>query len=208
MTHQPQPERRDGGPRALVVEEEGLVRERAAAMLEGEGFRVCALADPGLFEELEGALGFDLFVIGVPSMERLPERLPRRPLKAPILLLAPVEDAALMGHLRLRAPGIPVADRRLSRPDSLRELLPARERPRGRTLPPAPVRETFAPFGLSERQLEVLDLALRGRSSGEMAKELHVSERTIRNHLHALYERIGVSGRRELLGRFVEGLLG
>jgi DNA-binding CsgD family transcriptional regulator len=43
--------------------------------------------------------------------------------------------------------------------------------------------------------------------SANIAAKLFISELTVRNHLHAIYERVGVSGRRELLGRFVQGLI-
>jgi DNA-binding CsgD family transcriptional regulator len=70
------------------------------------------------------------------------------------------------------------------------------------------VRETFEPFGISVRQLEVLRLSLAGASPAEVGASLFISEPTVRNHLHAIYERVGVSGRRELLGQFVSGLIG
>ena len=69
------------------------------------------------------------------------------------------------------------------------------------------MRRTFGPFGLSERQLEVLSRALLGETSAEVARKLFISELTVRNHLHAIYQRVGVSGRRELLGRFVQALI-
>jgi DNA-binding CsgD family transcriptional regulator len=53
----------------------------------------------------------------------------------------------------------------------------------------------------------VTELALLGESRREIAGRLYVTEMTVRNHLHAIYERVGVSGRRELVGRFVRGLL-
>ena len=65
----------------------------------------------------------------------------------------------------------------------------------------------FGPFGLSERQLEVLGRALLGEGSGAIAGRLFISELTVRNHLHAIYTQVGVSGRRELNGRFVRGLI-
>jgi DNA-binding NarL/FixJ family response regulator len=98
-------------------------------------------------------------------------------------------------------------DRRLTDPDALRRLL----RPAGSAAssPPRPelVREAFAPFGLSERQLEVLERALLGETAPQIAARLYISEVTVRNHLHAIYERVGVSGRRELQGRLLRSLL-
>jgi DNA-binding CsgD family transcriptional regulator len=192
--------------RALLLENEGLTRERATSMLEAEGFTVCTVGDPALFEELRALLRFDLLVLGIPSVEEVPELL-KEPLTDSLLLLAATDDPALLGHLRVLAPGTPVADRGLTRPDTIREALDPTARTAKREFPSDPIRSAFAPFGLSERQLQVLGLALRGGSSREIAAELFVSELTIRNHLHTIYARVGVSGRRELLGRFVQGLL-
>ena len=51
---------------------------------------------------------------------------------------------------------------------------------------------------LSVRQREVALLAARGASNREIAERLVVSVRTVENHLYAVYERLGVAGRREL----------
>ena len=100
-------------------------------------------------------------------------------------------------------------DRGLRDPDALVGALDsALGEPSEASLPTADVvRRAFEPFQLSERQLEVLSSALLGDSSAEIAGKLYISQMTVRNHLHAIYERVGVSGRRELLGRFVRGLV-
>ena len=51
------------------------------------------------------------------------------------------------------------------------------------------------PGGLSTRQVEVLRLAVRGRSNREIAARLHISERTVEHHLEHIYTKIGVSTR-------------
>ncbi|GGC89357.1 DNA-binding response regulator [Tersicoccus solisilvae] len=48
---------------------------------------------------------------------------------------------------------------------------------------------------LSARELEVLDLVARGRSNTEIARELHVSETTVKSHLAHIYPKLGVSSR-------------
>jgi len=100
-----------------------------------------------------------------------------------------------------------VVERQLRDPNALRRALGLDDAARPLLLEPDAVRRAFVEFGLSERQLEVLGLALRGAPSREVARRLFISELTVRNHLHAIYERVGVSGRRELLGRFVQGLM-
>src|SRR5918996_4045792 len=52
---------------------------------------------------------------------------------------------------------------------------------------------------LTRRQLEVARAAASGLSNKEMATQLGLSEGTIKNHLHAIYERLGVDGRIALL---------
>jgi DNA-binding NarL/FixJ family response regulator len=52
---------------------------------------------------------------------------------------------------------------------------------------------------LTRRQFEVARAAARGLSNKELATQLGVSEGTIKNHLHAVYERLGVDGRIPLL---------
>ena len=52
---------------------------------------------------------------------------------------------------------------------------------------------------LSPREREVLDAAIQGLSARDMARQLSLSEATVRSHLSAIYSKLGVSGRIELL---------
>ena len=54
---------------------------------------------------------------------------------------------------------------------------------------------------LSPREREVLDAAIEGLSVRGMARRLTLSEATVRSHLSAIYSKLGVSGRIELLAR-------
>jgi HD-GYP domain-containing protein (c-di-GMP phosphodiesterase class II) len=51
------------------------------------------------------------------------------------------------------------------------------------------------PSGLTRREEEVLALAAVGRSSREIAQELTISPKTVRNHLEHIYAKAGVSNR-------------
>jgi two-component system nitrate/nitrite response regulator NarL len=56
------------------------------------------------------------------------------------------------------------------------------------------------PFSeLSGRQQEVIALVCDGLSNGEIAKKLRVAEGTIKIHLHAIFEKLGVRSRMELM---------
>ncbi len=51
------------------------------------------------------------------------------------------------------------------------------------------------PCGLTDREVEVLQLAARGRSTAEMAEALHVSPKTVAHHLEHIYVKTGARNR-------------
>ena len=57
------------------------------------------------------------------------------------------------------------------------------------------LRETTDRPALTEREGEVLKLLAEGRTAQKIGNELHLSEATIKTHLHNLYEKLGVSDR-------------
>jgi DNA-binding CsgD family transcriptional regulator len=56
-------------------------------------------------------------------------------------------------------------------------------------------------YGLSRREREVASLVLRGRSTAEIAGELHVSAYTVQDHLKAIFAKVGVTSRRQLVAQ-------
>jgi two-component system response regulator DesR len=52
---------------------------------------------------------------------------------------------------------------------------------------------------LSEREVEILRLAKRGLPNPQIAQALHLSPGTVRNHLSAIYRKLGVHSRHEAL---------
>ena len=48
---------------------------------------------------------------------------------------------------------------------------------------------------LSGREIEVLELVARGGSNKELARELHLSEATVKSHLIHIFEKLGVTDR-------------
>ena len=57
--------------------------------------------------------------------------------------------------------------------------------------------------GLSRRQSEILRRLLRGQRVPRIARELYLSESTIRNHLSVIYRKLGVHSQAELLTRLI-----
>ena len=58
-----------------------------------------------------------------------------------------------------------------------------------------PQRRRSAPGDLTERELEVLRLIARGRSSAETARELGIQTKTVGAHIEHIYTKIGASNR-------------
>jgi DNA-binding NarL/FixJ family response regulator len=51
------------------------------------------------------------------------------------------------------------------------------------------------PFGLTPRESQALDLIVKGRSNAEIARELGITEQTVKGHLWRLYRKLGVANR-------------
>ncbi len=50
-------------------------------------------------------------------------------------------------------------------------------------------------LGLSARESEVMDMIASGRSNGEIARELFLSEKTVKNHVNRIYAKLEVASR-------------
>ena len=57
------------------------------------------------------------------------------------------------------------------------------------------LRETSERPALTDREGEVLRLLAEGRTAARIGEELHLSEATVKTHLHNLYDKLGVSDR-------------
>lgn len=69
------------------------------------------------------------------------------------------------------------------------------------------VAQQFAAWSLTAAEREVALLLLKGRSHKEIALETQRSERTVRQHAVAVYQKAGVAGRAELAAFFLEDLM-
>ena len=200
--------------RVLLADDQALVREGFAMILEAqEDMEVVAEASNGA-EAL--ALGRELLpdvvlmdirmpgVDGIEATRRLLDRAGRRTrvvilttfdldeyvyeaLKAGAsgFLLKDVPRAQLVAAVRAVAAG----DQLLS-PSITRKLIEefVRRGPRQAGIPAALA-------NLTERELDVLRLVARGRSNGEIAKELYLSEATVKTHVGHVLQKLGLRDR-------------
>ena len=51
---------------------------------------------------------------------------------------------------------------------------------------------------LSRREREIVNLVTHGLRNKELAEKLQISEQTVKNHMHNIFDKLGVSDRLEL----------
>lgn len=210
--------------RVLVADDEALVRSGVGAILStDEGIEVVGEARDGaeavaLAERLRPAVA--LIDLRMPRLDGT-EAIRQIGLRAPgcrcVVLTTFLEDALIFGALRAGAAGYLLKDltaeqllggvHAVARGESV--LTPAvtarviAELVRGPPQAPPP-----APPALSAREREVLTLLARGASNKEIASALFLAEGTVKNHITALFEKLGVSDRTQAALRARErGLL-
>jgi DNA-binding CsgD family transcriptional regulator len=54
---------------------------------------------------------------------------------------------------------------------------------------------------LTKREGEITRLVLRGLSTAEVSGELYITPNTVRDHFKAIFDKVGVRSRRELVGQ-------
>lgn len=111
-----------------------------------------------------------------------------------VLALSAYNDSAYIhGLLEAGAAGYITKDQH---PTAIREAVLAVHRGEGRWFVPIPKKpETLSP--LTGREHEVLVLMARGLDNPAIGDRLRIAENTVRNHLAAVYSKLGVGSARE-----------
>jgi two-component system, NarL family, nitrate/nitrite response regulator NarL len=79
----------------------------------------------------------------------------------------------------------------------LRRFASPDESPQPTPPPPSSTRERER-SPLSQREREIVSLVAQGFKNKEMAEKMFISEQTVKNHLHNIFDKLGVSDRLEL----------
>jgi DNA-binding NarL/FixJ family response regulator len=58
---------------------------------------------------------------------------------------------------------------------------------------------------LTKRELEILQLVRRGRRNREIAQEMQIEEKTVKNHINSIYSKLGITSRVEAMAARIEG---
>lgn len=80
--------------------------------------------------------------------------------------------------------------------DQMNLMAAFREKPRQPSSKPAEA--------LSPREMEVLDLTAKGKSNADIARELFLSEHTVKTHLYNLFRKLGVANRTQAVHWYQE----
>lgn len=202
--------------RILLADDHPIVRDGVRRLLETEpDFRVVGQAADGREAvRLVSKCAPDILLLDL-AMPRLPGLEVLRELSASdspvrtILLTAAIEKEQIIEALQIGARGIVLKEAatellfksirtvmagqywvgRAEVADlvqTLRALLASSGKPQEKS------------FGLTRRELEILSTVVAGYSNKEIARQLSLSEDTVKHHLSHIFDKLGVSNRLEL----------
>jgi len=200
------------GIRLTIVDAHPLFREcLASALAKDEGFRVIGVA--ATVPEMLSALppgGLDVLLLGVTGTwdgitELISEVQERCPASKALVLGPRDVDSRILGCFEAGARGY------LFRDQSLEELRSSIvEVARGEAVCPADLgwarrrRDRLDCLHLTPRELEVLRLVSEDMGNQEIARRLHLSVHTVKNHIHKVLDTLGVASRRQAVRYAVE----
>lgn len=216
----------DGKPtRVMVVDDNQVVRWGLVSLLEASG-EVAVVAEAG-----DGQRAIEIAPAARPDLVLLDVRMPlvdgveaAEPLSriAPVVMLTHSDDpetvrsairAGACGYLvhgqfspeelaRAVRDGVSGAASPMSAPAVRAMMQAVRGMPE---TPPAPGVDhavARAALGLSEREGEVMGLMARGCSNPEIAAELFLTEKTVKNNVTRIYAKLGVDSRGAAIARW------
>ncbi|MEA2681779.1 MAG: hypothetical protein QOK05_107 [Chloroflexota bacterium] len=194
--------------RVLIVDDHALIREGLGQLIAGEpDLELVGALDSGreaIDRVVELAPDVVLMDISMPGgmdgIAATRELLRRRPTTYVVMLTSYAEDESVVAAIDAGASGYLLKDAESSdvlkgvraaargeaplAPRAARAMLAARNRPR-------------TDDHLTVRELDVLNLVGKGLPNKLIARDLGISEKTVKAHLTNVFQRIGVSSRTE-----------
>lgn len=191
------PTRIGSSHRVMVVAGHRTFRQALCRALDERGVDTVREAPHGR-EAVVAALGAAPHVVLVDATTDTAEgldtcrRIRQAALKTRVVALVPRLGSAAPAARAAGVDGVVTADVSL---DELAEFLD-RPRAEGRRSPSAAPHDPPAGL-LSARELEVLTLAAAGLTDTQVAASLYLSTKTVKNHLHRVYDKLGARCRTE-----------
>ena len=195
--------------RVLIVDDHAIVRKGTRALLATErDIEVVGEADNGadavaLAQTLHpSVILMDLVMPRMDGIEATRQITSRQPEVRILVLTSFAADDKVFPAIRAGALGYLLKD---TGPDDLVQAIhqvhlgqPSLEPSIARKVLSElsrPPQEPLTLDPLTERELDVLRLIAKGINNSEIANQLHLSEGTVRNHVSAILEKLGVSDR-------------
>jgi len=202
--------------RILLADDHPMIRTAIEVLLRDTGFELAGTVANGeeALRELErlkpDILLVDLEMPGVRGMEVIRKLQGNKSAPKTVILTAAIDDPSLMEARSLRVHGMVLKN---SDPAYLLDCLEAVSAGRSWTDPELQMRaeelaESFRGerVALAPRERQLIRYVRRGLRNREIAKELGVTEGTVKVYLHAVFEKLGVKNRTELAIRADEFL--
>jgi len=201
--------------RLLVADDDPIVRDVLQVRLRNLGFTQLAMASDGVDalrqvqEWQPHLLIVDLLMPNLPGMELLRSLSTKASPLLTIVLTSAISAEQVVQALQLGARGILTKYALEELGPALDAVLAGQYWVHGK-----PVRNVFevlepllgsvssnstpSKFGLTPRELSVVNLIVEGCSNREISAQLHITEETVKSHLTNIFDKVGMSSRLEL----------
>lgn len=191
--------------RIVIVDDHSVVRQGLRMFLRSEpDLEIVGEASNGheavtLVRELNpDVVLMDLLMPKMGGVEAIATIRRETPDTEVIALTSVLEDQAVIGAMRAGAIGYLLKD--TDGPELIRAIRAASEgqvqlSPQAAARLVREIRAPESPEKLTERETDVLRLLARGLANKEIARELHVAEKTVKTHVSSIFSKLGVVSR-------------
>ncbi len=185
--------------RVYIVDDDEAMRDSLAWLLESQGFAVEAYASAEDFlaafrDGMTGCVVLDVRMPGMSGLEMY-EKLNARRCTLPVIFITGHGDVP-MAVSALKEGAVDFIEKPFGDKDMLRlveQCLALDRVNREKNRANADAARRLA--GLTEREVEVLRLVAQGLSNQDIAKDLLISERTVRNHVSSILSKLHLANR-------------